>query len=138
MKAVEGIVAFAGMGAAAVLLRSQGRKKVARALRNVTCGTPQYVTPPPPQKIKAALCQIHVTADKQQNINTARKAIEEAASNGAKLVVLPEMWNCPYSNESFPVYAEDFGGADSPSTFMMSGLCGRKYLTLKRPDDSCR
>eukprot|EP00191_Tetraselmis_sp_GSL018_P009500 CAMPEP_0177601042 /NCGR_PEP_ID=MMETSP0419_2-20121207/14013_1 /TAXON_ID=582737 /ORGANISM="Tetraselmis sp., Strain GSL018" /LENGTH=33 /DNA_ID= /DNA_START= /DNA_END= /DNA_ORIENTATION= len=33
MKAVESIVAFAGMGAAAVFIRSQGRKKVARALR---------------------------------------------------------------------------------------------------------
>ena len=28
-------------------------------------------------------------------------------------MVLPEMWNCPYSNDSFPTYAEDF--SDSPS-----------------------
>lgn len=30
---------------------------------------------------------------------------QDAASNGAQLVVLPEMWNCPYSNDSFPTYA---------------------------------
>jgi len=37
---------------------------------------------------------------------------QEAASNGAKLVVLPEMWNCPYSNDSFPTYA----GKKTPAT----------------------
>lgn len=31
--------------------------------------------------------------------------MQEAAGNGAQLVVLPEMWNCPYSNDSFPTYA---------------------------------
>lgn len=137
-------------------------------------------------QVKVALCQLHVTADKDQNISTARAAIQvrcaaqqhllpagvghvlqlakcpsarghscsglwpllpdlsqqyqmctgkeqafetracavpeahteprapccaststpqEAASNGAQLVVLPEMWNCPYSNDSFPTYA---------------------------------
>jgi omega-amidase len=30
------------------------------------------------------------------------------------------MWNCPYSNDSFPVYAEDIDGGDSPS---VSALC---------------
>ena len=71
--------------------------------------------------MKAALCQLKVTSDKSANIIEAKNAIKEAASNGAKLVVLPEMWNCPYSNDSFPVYAEVFGGDASPSTAMMSG-----------------
>lgn len=62
--------------------------------------------PPAPQKVKVALCQLHVTADKIENIAAARAAIAEAAANGAQLVVLPEMWNCPYANSSFPVYAE--------------------------------
>ena len=39
---------------------------------------------------------------------------QEAAAAGATLVVLPEMWNCPYSNESFPIYAEDIDAGDSP------------------------
>ena len=40
--------------------------------------------------------------------------VQEAAAAGAKLVVLPEMWNCPYSNDSFPTYAEDIDAGDSP------------------------
>ena len=39
-------------------------------------------------------------------------------------IVLPEMWNCPYSNESFPIYAEDIDAGDSPSAAAMSSkLC---------------
>ena len=34
-------------------------------------------------------------------------------------MVLPEMWNCPYSNASFPVYAEDIEGGRAPSVDMM-------------------
>lgn len=40
-------------------------------------------------QFKIALCQLSVTADKEKNIARARKAIEEAADKGAKLVVLP-------------------------------------------------
>lgn len=58
-------------------------------------------------QIKVALCQLAVTADKAANHRTAEAAVAEAAAAGAQLVVLPEMWNCPYSNDSFPVYAED-------------------------------
>lgn len=80
---------------------------------------------PPPQKFKVALCQLSVTADKAANIEGARRAIEEASSRGAKLVVLPEMWNCPYSNDSFPAYAEDIDGGCSPSADMLSDAAKR-------------
>jgi hypothetical protein len=72
-------------------------------------------------QFKLALCQLKVTSDKSVNILEARNAIQEAAKKGAQLVVLPEMWNCPYSNDSFPMYAEEFGSDASPSTDMMSG-----------------
>lgn len=36
-----------------------------------------------------ALCQLSVTADKARNIARARAAIELAAADGAKLVLLP-------------------------------------------------
>ena len=39
--------------------------------------------------------------------------MQEAAGHGAQLIVLPEMWNCPYSNDSFGPYAEDIDGAAS-------------------------
>lgn len=87
---------------------------------------------PPLTKFTIALCQLLVTADKERNIARARKAIEEAAQKGAKLIVLPEIWNSPYSNASFPVYAEDIdaGGDESPSTMMLSELSRSLQITV--------
>ncbi|GAV59885.1 CN_hydrolase domain-containing protein [Cephalotus follicularis] len=87
---------------------------------------------PPLTKFKIALCQLMVTADKERNIAEARKAIEQAAEKGAKLVLLPEIWNSPYSNDSFPVYAEDIdiGGNASPSTAMLSEVSRLLKITI--------
>lgn len=86
----------------------------------------------PLTKFKVGICQLLVTADKERNIAHARKAIEEAAGKGAQLVILPEIWNSPYSNDSFPVYAEDInaGGAASPSTAMLSELSRTLKITI--------
>ncbi|CAF1883535.1 unnamed protein product [Brassica napus] len=75
------------------------------------------------------LCQLSV---KTRNISHAKNAIEEAASKGAKLVLLPEIWNSPYANDSFPVYAEDIdaGGDASPSTAMLSEASKRLGVTI--------
>ncbi|PSS36412.1 Omega-amidase [Actinidia chinensis var. chinensis] len=83
-------------------------------------------------RFKIALCQMLVTSDKERNIVHARKAIEEAANKGAQLVLLPEIWNSPYSNDSFPVYAEDIdaGGDASPSTAMLSELSRNLQITI--------
>ncbi|KAK8547344.1 hypothetical protein V6N13_098056 [Hibiscus sabdariffa] len=67
------------------------------------------------------------------NIKHARKAIvEDAAQKGAQLVVLPEIWNSPYSNDSFPVYAEDIdaGHDASPSTAMLAEVSGQLKITI--------
>ncbi|KAL0545483.1 hypothetical protein IC582_015368 [Cucumis melo] len=87
---------------------------------------------PPVTKFKIALCQLAVTADKQRNIEHARKAIEEAVEKGAQLVVLPEIWNCPYSHDCLPLYAEDIeaGGDASPSTAMLSEVSRRLKVTI--------
>ncbi|XWS26454.1 hypothetical protein CRYUN_Cryun26dG0034000 [Craigia yunnanensis] len=84
------------------------------------------------QLFKIGLCQLSVTPDKERNIGHARKAIEEAAQKGAQLVLLPEIWNSPYSNDSFPVYAEDIdAGHDvSPSTAMLSEVSSRLKITI--------
>ncbi|GAB4838010.1 Omega-amidase, chloroplastic [Ancistrocladus abbreviatus] len=87
---------------------------------------------PPLMKFKIGLCQLSVTVDKERNIAHARKAIEEAAQRGARLVLLPEIWNSPYSNDSFPVYAEDIdaGGDASPSTAMLSEVSRSLQMTI--------
>ena len=63
-------------------------------------------------KLKLGLCQMKVTADKAENLRHARELIDKAAAGGAELVLLPEMFNCPYENAAFPVYAEPAGGGE--------------------------
>ncbi len=55
---------------------------------------------------RVALCQIDVSSDKPANINTAKQALIKAHDGGAKLSILGECWNSPYSTASFPIYAE--------------------------------
>ncbi|MBB6214132.1 putative amidohydrolase [Anaerosolibacter carboniphilus] len=59
---------------------------------------------------KIAICQMMVTEDKEKNVEKAESMIREAAEKGAKVVVLPEMFNCPYENKYFPLYAETYPG----------------------------
>lgn len=60
---------------------------------------------------KLALCQMKVTEDKEQNVARAVQMIKDAGLGGDKqktdLVVLPEMFNCPYQTDQFPRYAEE-------------------------------
>ena len=58
-------------------------------------------------KIKIALCQMNVIDNKQENISKAVSMINEAVSYNSDFVVLPEMFNCPYSNDKFIEYAEE-------------------------------
>jgi len=67
-----------------------------------------------------------VTADKPANLEHARLKVAEAAASGARLIMLPEIFNSPYSNDSFPVYAEPLPPGSpladelSPSASMLS------------------
>lgn len=47
-------------------------------------------------------------------------------------VSFQEIWNSPYSNDSFPVYAEDIdaGGDASPSTAMLSEVSRALKITI--------
>lgn len=56
------------------------------------------------------LCQMKVAADKGKNREKAGEMVRRAAGSGARVIVLPEMWNCPYSSRYFPEYAEEEGG----------------------------
>jgi len=52
--------------------------------------------------LRVSLVQMQVTADTDSNIQTAVKAISDAAKGGAQVVVLPEIWNGPYDSKMFP------------------------------------
>ncbi len=60
--------------------------------------------------MKIALLQTPVGFDKQENLDRACDAITLAAQNGAEMVILPEMFCCPYANRYFTVFAEPAGG----------------------------
>ena len=60
--------------------------------------------------MKIALLQTPVLFDKKKNLDHAREKVREAAQNGAQLVILPEMFCCPYASRCFPAYAEPKGG----------------------------
>ena len=57
-------------------------------------------------KIKLALCQMNVVDNKEKNLETATLMIKDSVSENADFIVLPEMFNCPYSNDKFIEYAE--------------------------------
>jgi len=60
--------------------------------------------------MRVALIQMLVVAGKQKNIDLACLKIREAASNGADIAVLPEMFCCPYQNDCFRPYGETENG----------------------------
>lgn len=57
-------------------------------------------------KIRLALLQMKVVDDKSANIEQAKRMISAAGRKGADLVILPEMFNCPYETAKFSQYAE--------------------------------
>jgi len=69
--------------------------------------------------IDISICQMISTKYKEQNIKKARIMIEEAANNGADIIVLPEIFNSPYQAKLFPEYAEPFPG---PTTNFLSRM----------------
>lgn len=58
-------------------------------------------------KIKISLCQMKVVDDKNRNILKAIEMIYRSAQNNADVILLPEMFNCPYDNSKFCNYAEN-------------------------------
>lgn len=57
--------------------------------------------------IRLSLCQMKVTDDKKSNLRKAVGMIEKSALNNSRIVMLPEMFNCPYDNSKFREYAEE-------------------------------
>ena len=57
---------------------------------------------------KTAVCQMLVSQSKIENINKAKSLIEEAVAKCAEIVILPEMFNCPYDNSLFSGFAETY------------------------------
>lgn len=60
-------------------------------------------------KFKLALIQMKGAATNDENLKNAVQKITEAALQRSDIVVLPEMFSCPYKASNFPVYAQKDG-----------------------------
>jgi deaminated glutathione amidase len=71
------------------------------------------------RKLVAAAVQMSSTPDKAENVATAERLIREAASRGADLVALPELWSCHGQDA---VYRENAETVPGPTTEFLGGL----------------
>lgn len=61
-------------------------------------------------ELAVGLLQMKVSVNREENLLRAEEMARDAARKGAKLVVLPEMFLCPYDTACFAQYAEAEGG----------------------------
>ena len=71
------------------------------------------------RRIVTAAIQMSSTPEKAENVEAAERLIREAASVGAELVALPELWNC-HGLEG--VYGENAESIPGPTTDFLSEL----------------
>lgn len=62
---------------------------------------------------KLALVQMSGFFDKDKTIEKMIEKVGQAAETGADIIVLPEMWNCPYGTKYFREYGEVEGNSRS-------------------------
>ena len=59
--------------------------------------------------LKIGLIQMKVYNDKKENLLIAANLIKKISSEKPDIVILPEMFSCPYITSNFPIYAEEEG-----------------------------
>lgn len=77
--------------------------------------------------LKIAAVQMKVSDDKARNLQTAARSIARLASQGADLIVLPEMFLCPYQTDLFHTYAEPAAG---PAVNQLAHLAAKNHIWL--------
>jgi len=79
--------------------------------------------------IKIAFIQIKVVSDKNLNLDRAKQLLIEAAENGSDIIVLPEMFICPYNNDYFLQYGEVIN-ENSQTVKMLSNIAKEKEVYI--------
>lgn len=78
--------------------------------------------------IKIALCQMKVIDNKEENLKKAISMIKTASKMDADLIILPEMFNCPYENEKFIEYSEDTENSYTLNLISKTASEEKKYI----------
>ena len=79
-------------------------------------------------KIKLALCQMNVVDDKERNLKKATSMIGDSVDGNADFIILPEMFNCPYSNDKFIEYGEEEHGSHTLNTISKLAKANSVYI----------
>ncbi len=79
------------------------------------------------KNLSIALCQMMIGPSKSENLARAAKMINQACERNVDLLVLPEVFNCPYQADLFPLYAESYPG---PSTNFLSMIAREKGVAI--------
>lgn len=79
------------------------------------------------RRIKLAICQMQVGNNKNENLLHAGSMVHDAAGNGARLVVLPEIFSVPYQPDIMVANAEPCPG---PTTAFLAELAQREQILL--------
>ncbi len=64
------------------------------------------------KRFSLAVCQLRTETDYEKTMSKAESMIRDAAASGANVVVLPEMFSCPYDKKYFRIFAQ-MGHADT-------------------------
>lgn len=87
--------------------------------------------------LKLGLCQMKVTENKQDNIKKAVKMLENCKQGNVNIAVLPEMFNCPYSTQNFPIYAENFENSKTVSVISDAAKYNDMYVVAGSIPELC-
>ena len=66
--------------------------------------------------LRVALIQLMVTASKSDNLLNVSNKVKLAASKGAKLICLPECFNCPFGLKYFQEFGENVSEGKTSQT----------------------
>ena len=78
--------------------------------------------------IRLALCQMNVVDDKEANLKKAASMIGRSVAENADFIVLPEMFNCPYSNDKFIEYCESEDSSPTLNSVSKLAKDGEVYI----------
>ncbi|XP_019404413.1 PREDICTED: omega-amidase NIT2 isoform X2 [Crocodylus porosus] len=105
--------------------------------RSASCAARMLLTRGAMANFRLALIQLKVQSIKSENLQRACGLVREATAKGAKVVVLPECFNSPYSVKRFREYAEEIPGESTQKLSEVAKECGIFLVGGSIPEQAC-